>query len=139
MIRFYGYEKCSTCRKAKVLLSKRGVSFEEIDITKTPPPKSLLQSILAMGTYRLPELFNRSGQLYRKMRMSERLKTMRETESLELLATHGKLLKRPVITDGKRATVGFDEERLVREWATGAQALSPRRRSNASTFGGRRS
>ncbi len=116
MIRFYGYEKCATCRHAKAYLTRRGVSFEEIDITRTPPPKSLLAAVLASGEYRLAELFNRSGELYRTMDMKDKLKLMDEPALLELLAAHGKLIKRPVVTDGRKYTVGFDEARMKRVW-----------------------
>ena len=116
MIRFYGYDGCSTCRKAKKILAQRQVSFEDIDITKNPPPKNLLSAILASGAYMLSELFNRSGQLYRELNMKEKLKTMSEAELLDLLAKHGRLVKRPLVTDGKTTTIGLDEDRFGRAW-----------------------
>ena len=116
MTTFYGYSKCSTCRKAKQYLQKRGVPFEEIEITTAPPPKSLLAAIVRSGEYALGELFNRSGELYRTMKIKDRIKTSTESELLSLLARHGKLIKRPIVTDGARHTVGFDEARMKRVW-----------------------
>ena len=112
MVTFYGYAKCSTCRKAKAYLQKRGVALKEVDITTTPPPKALLQSILASGDYAIAELFNRSGEMYRTLNMKDQMKRLNESALLDLLATHGKLVKRPIVTDGMRATVGYDEARL---------------------------
>ena len=116
MILFYGYNKCSTCRKAKAYLEKRGIAFKEYDITAVPPSKTILQALLKSGAYPLKALFNRSGELYREMRLSEKLPAMSESQALDLLSTHGKLVKRPLITDGKRHTVGFDPEAIKRVW-----------------------
>lgn len=117
MIKFYGYNKCSTCRKAKQVLEKKKIKFEDIEIVDNPPAKSLLQAILKSGEYKLSDLFNKSGELYREFNMKDKIKTLSESEALDLLAKHGKLVKRPIVTDGKRATVGFKEETFGRFWS----------------------
>jgi arsenate reductase len=33
-----------------------------------------------------------------------------------LLAGNGRLVKRPIVTDGKQATVGFDAETFAKAW-----------------------
>jgi len=109
MIKFYGYDKCDTCRKAKKALKDAGVSFEDFDITQKPPAKSLLKAILKSGDYKLGELFNRSGVQYRELKLSAKLKDMSEAEALDLLAGNGKLIKRPIVSDGKKHTVGFKD------------------------------
>ena len=82
----------------------------------TAPSKTILQALLKSGNYSLKELFNRSGELYREMKMAEKLPSMSEDKAIELLAFHGKLVKRPVITDGRRHTVGFNPEAMKRIW-----------------------
>lgn len=116
MLTAYVYPKCSTCRKALRWLDERGHRPRTIDITAEPPPASLLRSILRSGDYALKDLFNRSGELYRELNMKDRLPTMSEDEAIRLLGKHGKLCKRPIVTDGKRATVGFDEATFERVW-----------------------
>ena len=59
----------------------------------------------------LKRLFNTSGELYRELKMSEKLKTMSRPEALALLAKHGKLIKRPFVLTEKTGLVGFDEKR----------------------------
>ncbi len=108
MLKFYGYDKCSTCRKSKKHLTASGVPFKDIDITTSPPPKAVLKAILKAGRYQLPNLFNRSGQMYRQLNMKQKLKTLSEADAIDLLARHGKLVKRPIVTDGTRHTVGYD-------------------------------
>ena len=59
----------------------------------------------------LKSLFNTSGELYREMKMSERLKgELDEVEALKLLSKHGKLIKRPLVIAPKFVLVGFREE-----------------------------
>ena len=116
MILFYGYDKCSTCRKAKAYLRQKGVVFKEYDITAIPPSATILQGLLKSGAYQLKELFNRSGELYRAMKMAEKLPHMSQQEAVMLLSKHGKLVKRPLITDGTKHTVGFDPEKIKAVW-----------------------
>jgi arsenate reductase len=115
-VRFFGYAKCSTCRDAKKHLASLGVEFEDIEITASPPSKAVLAAILKAGDHKLADLFNRSGELYREMNLKDKLPKMSEAAALELLAKHGKLIKRPIVTDGKRHTVGFKEETFTKTW-----------------------
>ncbi len=116
MITFYGYDRCSTCRKAQQWLREHGIASTPVDITTNPPPKRVLEAILRSGRYQLGELFNRSGEAYRALGLSQRLKTLTQAQALELLADNGRLVKRPIITDGSRHTVGFDPRRLAEVW-----------------------
>ncbi len=115
-MKFYGYNKCSTCRKAKSFLEKKKIAFQEIDITEKPPSATLLKAILKTGQYEIGQLFNRSGVLYREMNMKDKIKTTSESALLKLLAEHGKLVKRPIVTDGEKFTVGFDEALFKKTW-----------------------
>ena len=46
--------------------------------------------------------------------MKERVNSMTEEEQVALLVSHGKLVKRPILTDGNQVLIGFKEE----EWAS---------------------
>jgi len=116
MIKFYGYDKCSTCRKAKKHLDAAGVEYESIDITQHPPSKTLLTALIKSGEYDLKDLFNKSGQLYREMDLKTKLATMSEADAIELLSKNGKLVKRPIVTGGKKQTVGYDEAKFRKVW-----------------------
>ncbi|HEX9781093.1 MAG TPA: Spx/MgsR family RNA polymerase-binding regulatory protein [bacterium] len=112
----YGYATCGTCRNAQRWLRERGMPFRDVDITRTPPSRTVLAAAVRSGGYRACDLLNRSGELYRAMRMKEKAPAMSERALLALLARHGRLIKRPVITDGRRVTVGFDPDRLRAVW-----------------------
>lgn len=115
-IHYYGYNKCSTCRKAQKWLDANNVEVVEHAIVDDPPSKNALKKIIASGEYELKDLFNKSGVLYREMNMKDKLPTMSKADAIDLLAAHGKLIKRPIITDGLKHTVGFKEEHLKAIW-----------------------
>jgi arsenate reductase len=114
MLKFYGYRRCGTCRKALAWLDDHGVDYRFVDITETPPPKTLLRALLQEHEPRA--LFNTSGQQYRELGMKDRLPTLSRSEAVDLLAANGKLCKRPLVTDGTRHTVGFQPDRFAAVW-----------------------
>jgi arsenate reductase (glutaredoxin) len=116
MIRFYGYDGCSTCRNAKKQLDAAGVEYEDIDITANPPPASLLKTILKQGDYTLKQLFNTSGVQYRELKMKDKLPSMSQADAIKLLASNGKLCKRPIVSDGEQHTVGYKKEIFEDVW-----------------------
>ena len=114
-MKLYSYNKCGTCRKAKKLLDAYKVSYDEIDITETPPPKSVLKkAIKAKG---MKKLFNTSGEQYKKLRIKDKIRTMTEIQALNLLSGNGRLVKRPIAVDDDRITVGFDENEYKEAWS----------------------
>lgn len=113
MLKFYGYNKCSTCKKAEKALA--GQDLKSIDITETPPSKATLKLALKAG-YSLKDLFNKSGVMYREMNMKDKLKELSEAQALDLLTKHGKLVKRPIVTDGEKVSVGFKEDVFKSLW-----------------------
>lgn len=104
----YEYAKCSTCRKALKWLDGKGVAYEAKPIVETPPSRAELERMLA--AVGLKRLFNTSGELYRELKISEKLPKMSEDEALTLLSKHGKLIKRPFALGPGVALVGFEEK-----------------------------
>ena len=112
-IKFYGYDKCSTCRKAQTLLNSKKRAYEAIDITQLPPSVDELESMIPVVGGDLRRLFNSSGVVYREMKLGDKLASMSSANALKLLATNGRLIKRPfLIINGKGAAVGFNAD----EW-----------------------
>jgi len=116
MLKFYGYDKCSTCRNASKWLDANNVAYQSFDITETPPPKSVLKRILKSGDYALKDLFNRSGVQYRELKIKDKLPGMSESQAIDLLASNGRLCKRPIVFDAYRHTVGFHETVFAAIW-----------------------
>ena len=114
-MKFFSYNKCGTCRKAKKILDAYKLSYDEIDITETPPPKSVLKkAIKARG---MKKLFNTSGEQYKKLRIKDKIGAMTEAQAIKLLSSNGRLVKRPIAVDGNRITVGFNEIEYKEVWS----------------------
>ncbi|MGI6028532.1 MAG: arsenate reductase family protein [Candidatus Heteroscillospira sp.] len=107
---FVCYPKCSTCRKAQAWLDEQGVSYELRDIKAQPPTAEELKSWMELGEIPVKKLWNTSGMGYRALNMKERLPDMSETEQLQLLATDGMLVKRPILVGENFACTGFKAE-----------------------------
>ena len=114
-MKFFSYNKCGTCRKAKKFLDARKVSFNEIDITETPPSKSILKK--AIKSKGIKKLFNTSGEQYKNLSIKDKIGSMTEAQAIELLSSNGRLVKRPIAVDGNRITVGFDEVEYKEVWS----------------------
>lgn len=104
---FVCYPKCTTCQKAKKWLEEHDIPYTLRDIKEENPTVEELTAWYQASGLPLKRFFNTSGQLYRSMDVSKKLPTMSEQEQLELLATDGMLVKRPILTSGKQVLVGF--------------------------------
>ncbi|WP_040224657.1 arsenate reductase family protein [Bhargavaea cecembensis] len=113
---YYGYPKCTTCRKAKKWLDEHGVDYEERNIKETPPAEGELRDLIRTSGLELKKFFNTSGMSYRELGLKDRLPDMTDDEKIALLASDGMLLKRPIVTDGRKVTVGFREPEFENAW-----------------------
>lgn len=110
---FLEYPKCSTCQKAKKWLDAHELSYTDRHIVEENPTCAELREWYEKSGLPLKRFFNTSGILYKEMQLKDKLLTMSEQEQLELLATNGMLVKRPLIVAGNTVLTGFKEK----EWA----------------------
>lgn len=116
MPKFYHYAKCSTCRNAQKWLEKQGQTLEAVDITTDPPSKNELKEILKRSGKSVTDLLNKSGEQYRLLNMKEKVKFLSEDQLLEMLSKNGRLIKRPLVLAGNKATIGFKEDEFKKNW-----------------------
>lgn len=112
----YWYPKCGTCRSAVKWLEAKGHELEKIDLFETPPAKEALRTLYQHSGLELKKFLNTSGDVYKEMKLKDKIPQMSEAEIIELLASNGRLIKRPIVTDGKRVTVGFKEDHYAEVW-----------------------
>ena len=116
MPKFYHYAQCSTCRKAQKWLETHKNKLKSVDITVHPPSKDQLRKILKDSGKKITDLLNTSGVQYRELKMKEKVKTLNEDQLLDLLSKNGRLIKRPLVSDGEKATIGFKEDEFNKTW-----------------------
>ena len=106
---FICYPKCSTCKKAEQYLQAKGLSFTVRDIKTDNPTADELRIWYAVSGLPLKRFFNTSGNLYKQLGLKDKLPTMSEDEQLELLASDGMLVKRPLVIYDGGVLVGFKQ------------------------------
>ena len=112
-IQFVCYPKCTTCQKAQKWLAENGIGFEIRDIKQNNPTAQEIAQWYAASGLELKKFFNTSGLLYKSMELKTKLPQMSEAQQIELLATDGMLVKRPIVVADGVVLVGFKEK----EWA----------------------
>ena len=113
----YYYAKCGTCRKALKWLEGQGYELVLYDLFEQAPTKETVRGWAEHSGLELKKFFNTSGEVYKEMNLKDKLPGMTDEERVELLAANGRLVKRPVVTDGSSLTVGFKEEEYNRVWS----------------------
>lgn len=106
---FICYPKCSTCQKAKKWLEEHNIEYTERHIVENNPSYDELKSWYEKSGLPLKKFFNTSGMLYKEMQLKDKLLSMSEEEQLQLLATNGMLVKRPLVVCEDKVLVGFKE------------------------------
>lgn len=109
---FIQYPKCTTCKKAEKWLKDHNISYESRHIKAFNPTYEELKEWHKRSGMDIKKFFNTSGNLYKEMKLKDKLPEMSEEEKLKLLATNGMLVKRPLIVTEDKVLTGFKES----EW-----------------------
>ncbi|MEG1615978.1 MAG: arsenate reductase family protein [Bacteroidales bacterium] len=110
---FVQYAKCGTCQKAAKWLKANGIEVESRDIITQNPTREELERWIPASSLPVNKFFNTSGVRYKELQLKEVVKSAPSEELIKLLASEGKLVKRPVLVVGEKVLVGFKEE----EWS----------------------
>lgn len=112
----YEYPKCGTCRDTVKWLKAKGHELESRNIFEKAPGKRELKKLIKNSKLELKNFFNTSGEVYKEMQLKDKIQGMSDEEKIALLTSNGRLIKRPIVTDGTKVTVGFKEEEFEKTW-----------------------
>jgi len=115
---FICYPKCTTCQKAKKWLEANGIEYKERHIADENPSREELENWIKASGLPVKKFFNTSGLMYKELKLKDRLPEMTEEEQIELLATNGMLVKRPLMISKAEVLVGFKEEQWNEKLST---------------------
>ncbi|WP_256760818.1 arsenate reductase family protein [Cohnella sp. WQ 127256] len=115
-LKVYHLPTCSTCKSAIKALKQQGYELELQDIRTTPPTEEELSKLIPLSGLAIGKWFNVSGEVYREMGLKDKLSTMTDEEKIQLLSTNGMLIKRPIVTNGNKVSIGFREQDFGPMW-----------------------
>lgn len=99
--------------KRQKVVRRASLNYTERHIVEENPSYDELKEWVSKSGLPLKKFFNTSGLLYKEMKLKDKLPTMSEDKQLQLLATNGMLVKRPLVIGDEAILVGFKEN----EWS----------------------
>lgn len=109
-VTFYTYPSCTSCRKTKKWLQTNNINFEEKHLFRQPLTVDEIFFLLSFTTEGLDELLATRSQSYKDLNLN--IDDLPLSQVVELIIDNPKLLKRPIISDGKHLVVGYQPEHL---------------------------
>ena len=106
---FIEYPKCSTCKKAKKYLIDHQIDFEDRHIVENTPTKEELMEWIPKSKLPIKKFFNTSGNVYKEMKLKDKVNDFTLEETANLLSQNGMLIKRPLVIKDDLILVGFKE------------------------------
>ena len=106
---FIEYPKCSTCKKAKCYLDNNKKEYVDRNIVLDNPNKDELKKWINISGKDIQKFFNTSGIKYRELNLKEVLKNLSFDEKLDILASDGMLVKRPLLVLDDKVLIGYKE------------------------------
>lgn len=104
-IQVFGNKKCFDTKKAERFFKERKINFQFIDLNEKSMSKGELTNVLRVVS--INDLINTKSKEYTKLNFNN----IRSTEiKAELLLKNQKVMKTPVVRNGKEATVGYNIE-----------------------------
>ena len=107
---FLEYPPCTTCKKAKNWLQNHNIEFTPRHIKTENPTAEELSGWQEKSGLELKKFFNTSGLVYKNLGLKDKLPAMTRQEQLDLLASDGMLVKRPILVTEDTVLVGFKEK-----------------------------
>ena len=109
-MKVYYYPTCNTCKKAMKWLDEKGIPYSKKHIVDSNLTYKEVEEIYKKSKLDVQKLFNTSGLVYRELNLKDKLKEMDLQQKLELLASNGMLLKRPLLVQESTVIVGFNKD-----------------------------
>ncbi|WP_407854987.1 transcriptional regulator Spx [Enterococcus hailinensis] len=110
MIKLYSSSSCTSCRKAKLWLEKQGLTVIERNIINEPLNEAEIQRILCLTEFGTDEIISTRSKVYAKLALD--FDTLTLSELVKIMVEYPNLLRRPIITDGKKLQIGYNEEEI---------------------------
>jgi Spx/MgsR family transcriptional regulator len=102
---FFHKPTCTTCRKAREYMERRGFQLHFRDLAKERLSADELERLI--GNRDHTEFLNPRNELFRRKKM--KTKPPSRKQAIQLMTKEPNLIRRPVIVASKRVVLGFNE------------------------------
>jgi arsenate reductase len=106
-LNLYGIANCDTVKKARNWLKDQGIEYTFHDYKKEGVDETRLRAWSQVLGWEA--LLNRRGTTWRKLDEAEK-SPLDEARAIRIMLDHPSIIKRPLLDDGKRLTLGFKPE-----------------------------
>ncbi|MDY3338635.1 arsenate reductase (glutaredoxin) [Riemerella anatipestifer] len=110
MIKLYHNNRCSKSRGALELLNSANENVEVFDLLKDSLTKEHLEEILSSLEMKPSELIRKKDTFFKENYGD---KSYTEDEYLEIMLNNPRLIERPIVVKGKKATIGRPTELII--------------------------
>lgn len=107
--RFLHKPNCTTCRKARKFMEKRGFQLYFRDLAKERLSSTELEKLIGERDH--TDFLNTHNEVYRKKKMKDNPPSRRD--AIRLMTREPNLIRRPVILAGGRVVLGFDKDGIA--------------------------
>jgi Spx/MgsR family transcriptional regulator len=101
---------CTTCRKARKYMERRGFQLTFLDLDKERLGAAELEELIGARDH--TDFLNTRNELFRRKKM--KLKPPSRKEAIRLMSKTPNLIRRPLIVSGNQVVLGFDEPGINR-------------------------
>jgi arsenate reductase len=103
----YGIPNCDTVKKARTWLAAQGHDFTFHDFKKQGLERDTVATWLKQLDWEV--LVNRKGLTWRKLTDAQKAAVVDKASALELMLANPSVIKRPVLDNGGKLSVGFSD------------------------------
>lgn len=104
--------RCSKSRAALELLQQRELDIDVVDYQHSPPAKEELREILGLLNKKPLDIMRTGDELFKELGLSKD-NGYSDEQWLDTLASHPKLLERPIVVYEGRAAIGRPLENVL--------------------------
>jgi len=103
MLKIYHNPRCSKSRQGLEILEESKMPFEIIKYLDQPPTIEELTKLVKTLDISPIQLIRKGEAVWKE---NYKGKTLTDTQIIEAMASHPKLIERPIVIDGKKAVIG---------------------------------
>lgn len=109
-MKIYHNPRCSKSRQTLALIKEKGIEPEVIKYLEEPPTPAELKELIKQLGISPEELVRKNESIYKEKFKGRELD---DDEWLEAMASHPKLIQRPIVTESGRTVIGRPPENVL--------------------------